>query len=343
LTRSLRWLPTVVLCLVLLLAGGVVLVDARQATPVAGTPAAGLPGVTSEVFGRTEPEEALGQELALGRVTLAPGAVIPPHEHPGTQLAAIMAGELAYTVLTNEVRLVRATVDGGAPAATEGIVAGETVALRPGDVVVEVPGAVHTARNDGDEPVEILLSTLFPIGATRTQFVGTPAPGAAATPMTGIGTGPADGGLDIAAPTAAGFVGAWIVEPTIAGQAAPAFTTFMADGTIFTSNRPVQPAVPGLTDGPIAQSLGHGAWVATGERTAAITFMFIQTDLAGTYVGTRTITGSLEMDASGTSWSGTFGFTTADAAGVEILTGEGTVRATRIVTAPVATAGTPAP
>ena len=250
LTRSLRWLPQTILGLVLLLAGGVALVGARQATPAAGAPAAGLPGVTSEVLGRTDPAEALGRELALGRVTLAPGAVIPPHEHPGTQLATIVAGELTYTVLTNEVQLARASAGGGTAAATEGIAAGETVAIRPGDVVVEVPGAIHTARNNGDEPVVILLSTLFPIGATRTQFVGTPALDAAATPLAGIGLGPADGGLDIAAANAAGFVGAWVVTPTIAGQAAPALTTFMADGTI-------------------VQSLGHGAWLASGVRPAA--------------------------------------------------------------------------
>ena len=180
-TRSLRWLPILV-GLVLLLAGSAVFVDARQATPAApDNPAAGLPGVTSEVLGRTDPASAPGQELALARVTLAPGAVIPPHEHPGTQLATIVAGELTYSVLTGEVKLTRAGAEGGTPAATGAITAGETVALRPGDVIVEVPGAIHTARNDGDETVDILLSTLFLVGEPRTIFVATPATAHAAT------------------------------------------------------------------------------------------------------------------------------------------------------------------
>ena len=177
--RSLRLLPPLLVGLaLLLLVGGAVLVDGRQATPAAeGTPAAsGLPGVTSELLGRTEAVGAPGQELALARVTIAPGAGVPPHEHPGTQLAVIVAGELTYTVLTTEVTWSRAGGGAGTPAATEAIVAGQTVLLRPGDSVVELPGAIHRARNEGDEPVVILLSTLFAAGQPRTLFVATPAP-----------------------------------------------------------------------------------------------------------------------------------------------------------------------
>ena len=48
----------------------------------------------------------------------------------------------------------------------------------------------------------------------------------------------------------------------------------------------------------------------------------------------RMVTNSLELDASGSVWSGTFGFTIADAAGVVMESGEGTVRASRIVAEP---------
>ena len=327
-----RRVPIVVVLLLTVLTGGLALADARQASPVAqATPAAALPGVTSEVLGRTAAADAPGRELALARVTVAPGATIPPHEHPGPQVASIEAGELTYTVLIDEVGLTRASGE------TEAIGAGQTVVLRAGDVVVEEPGALHTARNAGTETVVILLSTLFAAGEPRTIFVATPVAGIdGGTPAAGMAA-PVRTEGDVAG---SGFVGAWRVEPTIAGQINPALTTFTADGSVFTSNRPVQPGPPALTDGPIAQSLGHGSWEATGDRTASITFELIQTDLAGTYLGTRTIRGSLALDASGNVWTGAFAFAVADASGAVVQSGEGSVRATRIGVEP---AGTPAP
>lgn len=172
-------LVLVLAALALFLLGGQSLVGARQASPVAGaTPPSGLPGVTSDVLGRGLPPAAPGQELAIGRVTIAPGASIPTHEHPGTQVAAIVGGELTYTVLTREVALTRAGgPTAGTPAATEAILAGETVILRAGDSVVEQVGAIHMARNEGTEPVVILVSTLFETGEPRTIFVSaTPVP-----------------------------------------------------------------------------------------------------------------------------------------------------------------------
>ena len=67
-----------------------------------------LAGIASEVLGRGDPTQPLQNELALGRVVIEPGAAIPEHEHPGTQLAVIMSGELTYTVMTNEVPVARA-------------------------------------------------------------------------------------------------------------------------------------------------------------------------------------------------------------------------------------------
>ena len=164
----------VLACFVVLAGNGGRPLAARQATPPAlGTPPAGLPGVVSEVLARGLPATAAGQELAIGRVSIAPGASIPTHEHPGTQVASIVSGELTYSVLTGEVPLTRAGSDGSA----EPIRAGQTVVLRAGDAIVEQPGAIHQAHNAGTEPVVILLATLFEAGQPRTLFVaGTPIP-----------------------------------------------------------------------------------------------------------------------------------------------------------------------
>ena len=156
-----------------------------------------------------------------------------------------------------------------------------------------------------------------------------------------LGAGAYHAGRAQEAPAGAGFVGAWQVSPTIGGQTAVALTTFTADGTVFTSNRPVQPAPEGLAANVIVQSLGHGSWAATRERTADLTFVILQTDTAGAFRGTRTIRGSLELSDQGDSWSGTFSATIADAGGTEIATQVGQVEATRIAVEPMSPASTP--
>jgi hypothetical protein len=140
-----------------------------------------------------------------------------------------------------------------------------------------------------------------------------------------------------------GFIGAWRVNPTIGGQTAVALTTFNADGTVFTSNRPVQTAPAGVDLGApvIVQSLGHGSWTGTGERTADMTFVILQSDPVGAFLGTRTIRGSLELNERGDQWTGTFSATIADAVGTEFVTQVGSVEATRIVIEPIAPAMTP--
>jgi len=142
--------------------------------------------------------------------------------------------------------------------------------------------------------------------------------------------------------TGSGFVGSWRVTPTIGGEAAVALTSFSADGLILTSNRPVQPATPGLPAGTLVQSLGQGSWQATGERTADITFVILQSDLTGIFLGTRTILGSLELEPSGDAWTGTFEVTIADPSGTVVYETTGAVHAIRIAVEPPR-AGTPAP
>lgn len=138
------------------------------------------------------------------------------------------------------------------------------------------------------------------------------------------------------------FVGSWRVTPTIGGEAAVALTTINADGTMLTSNRAVQPPTPGLPAGVIVQSLGHGSWRTSGEQTADITFVILQSRPDGTFLGTRTIRGTLALDAVGDHWSGTFGVTVADPDGALVQQTTGTVQAARIgVETPPA--GTPSP
>lgn len=142
---------------------------ALQATPTAAPVV-----IANEVLGRATPVSVDNPELALGRVTIAPGAAIPPHVHPGTQIAAITQGTLTYTVYTGEVAWYHGDDPAGQP---DHIVAGQTVAVATGDALVETPGSIHRGRNDGTTPVVIYLSTLFPADSPRAILVeATPTP-----------------------------------------------------------------------------------------------------------------------------------------------------------------------
>lgn len=142
------------------------------------TPAPYGSGITSTVFANAAPVAIDDPSLALALVTVAPGAPIAAHNHPGTQIGTIAAGELTYSVLTDRVEVRRAgTAPDAAPTYVE---AGETAVLSVGDSVIEPPTSLHHAVNAGAEPVEIWLATLFPAGAPRTAYA-TPA-AVAATP-----------------------------------------------------------------------------------------------------------------------------------------------------------------
>lgn len=159
---------SVVAVAVFLLANGTAS-RALQATPTVA-PAV----IASEVLVRATPVAVDDAELALGRVTIMPGAAIPSHEHPGTQIAAVIQGTLTYTVYTSDVAWYHGADPDGRP---EPIVAGQTVDVQSGDALVETPGSIHQGRNDGAVPVVIYLSTLFPSGSPRAILAeATPTP-----------------------------------------------------------------------------------------------------------------------------------------------------------------------
>jgi quercetin dioxygenase-like cupin family protein len=140
----------------------------------AGTPVATVSAIANEVLVRASPASVADGEMALGRVTLLAGAVLPPHYHPGTQLAVIVQGTLTYTVYSGTIEIYRHDSTSAEP---EVISAGETVEVRTGDALIETPGAVHQGRNIGAMPVIIYLSTLFPADAPRAVIVdATPVP-----------------------------------------------------------------------------------------------------------------------------------------------------------------------
>jgi quercetin dioxygenase-like cupin family protein len=143
---------------------------AQHATPETVAPIA----ISSEVLGKATPVTVANPELSLSRVTVMPGAVLPVHYHPGTQIGVVVQGELTYSVFTGEVEWHR----GDDPTAEPYMIGpGETVVVLPGDALVESPESIHQGRNDGAVPLVIYLSTLFPAEAPRAIVVeATPVP-----------------------------------------------------------------------------------------------------------------------------------------------------------------------
>jgi quercetin dioxygenase-like cupin family protein len=133
-----------------------------QATPaMASSPAPVL--VTRSILVEATPVAAPDRSLQLVRYVIEPGAKLPAHTHPGTQIAWIESGELTYTVVDGEIPVQRGTAD-GVPDVTEVIVSGQTTVLKPGDAVVEHEDMVHFGENRGEVPVVILASTLLVAG-----------------------------------------------------------------------------------------------------------------------------------------------------------------------------------
>ena len=124
--------------------------------------AGGVTEVVRQVMAEASPDRAQGQLLELTRVIVPSHESLPPHTHPGPQLAFIVSGTLTYTVIDGEVTVTRA-----AGTDSQEIVAynsGDSFELREGDSISETAKMVHEAANEGDEPVIIYLSSLFPEG-----------------------------------------------------------------------------------------------------------------------------------------------------------------------------------
>jgi quercetin dioxygenase-like cupin family protein len=113
-----------------------------------------VPVVRDLLASDVDPPGASGRTLSLVRYTIAPGAQLPPHVHPGVQMASIQAGTLSYTVVTGTATVKRSS------GAIESVTGPATTTLAPGDAVIETGDMIHFGANATDAPVIILASLL---------------------------------------------------------------------------------------------------------------------------------------------------------------------------------------
>lgn len=126
-------------------------------TPAATTSTPATPAaVVREILdSQVDPPGAPGRTLTLVRYTIAPGAQLPAHVHPGIQMASIQSGTLTYTVISGTAEVRR-----GAAATPAPITGPVTTTLGPGDSVTETGDMVHYGANKTDASVVIVASLL---------------------------------------------------------------------------------------------------------------------------------------------------------------------------------------
>src|SRR3989338_1601383 len=85
--------------------------------------------------GSSLPEYPKGTpEIAVLKITIAPGAQLPLHKHTAISVGVMLSGELTVFTEKNEV-----------------------LHLKPGEALIEVVNKWHYGKNEGDIPVEILV------------------------------------------------------------------------------------------------------------------------------------------------------------------------------------------
>ena len=85
-------------------------------------------------------------QIAVARFTIAPGAQLPAHKHPFPRMAYVLSGTLIVTDVET----------------------GTETTYAEGEFVVEMVNAWHFGRNDGAEPVELLVIDLGQEGQSNT-------------------------------------------------------------------------------------------------------------------------------------------------------------------------------
>jgi mannose-6-phosphate isomerase-like protein (cupin superfamily) len=142
---------------------------AQEATPAAGA-------ITVELLGHGLPNAAPGFDLQLYRATIAPGAGIPPHTHPGGSVVYVESGTMAFTSLEGEAYLIRAGTMATPEAEGELLAHDTEVTLTAGDALFWPDEHGDEAYNVGEEPLVLLLANLYTEGEPILTLMATPTP-----------------------------------------------------------------------------------------------------------------------------------------------------------------------
>lgn len=148
---------------VVLVTASVALGRADSATPEP------TPSVLAETLASSPLTDLPGHVLLQLRVTLAPGAVVPDHIHPGNLVFSVESGTITYESVEESVPVMWAGP--GTPTANQTLLAGEDAILGAGDWLAEQRGTIHVVRNSGDAPAVLLISAVVAADEPFLQLV----------------------------------------------------------------------------------------------------------------------------------------------------------------------------
>jgi hypothetical protein len=140
------------------------------------------------------------------------------------------------------------------------------------------------------------------------------------------------------------LMGSWLVSVTLHGQEPGAalppevtsLITYFADGNVLVANAGQLPPLP--PGSGLFFTEGHGSWVATGEGSAEAIHVSLVLDQTGAFASTTTGSATVEVDATGDTYTGSLTIESTNAVGNAAGVQQATVEATRIE---VESAGTP--
>ena len=143
------------------------------------------------------------------------------------------------------------------------------------------------------------------------------------------------------------IVGAWRIIPDPPGPPL-ALILYHADGTLIFSTPSGSPAPPDAAHAVTFETPAYGVWESTGEHSVALSASLIDTDEAGTFLGTLTFHGTVQIDETGDVYRYAGVVEPADPNGNVVATFPVTTSATRIRVdharaAATPIAGTPSP
>ena len=153
-------------------------------------------------------------------------------------------------------------------------------------------------------------------------------------------------GAGQATPTAGHpLVGSWQVQVVFEGVGPVTVTnliTFGGDGTVTAASGGQLPTLPSVAGTGLMLTEGHGAWAATGERSAEASFRFLTLDQSGGISSTNTVRMAVDLDPTGYAYTGSFAMDLISPAGNPMGAGQGSLRAERIGVEPMVPTATPA-
>jgi hypothetical protein len=128
------------------------------------------------------------------------------------------------------------------------------------------------------------------------------------------------GSAQSAAPAGEEFVGTWLATVPLPSGSIVQVAAFDVDGTVVSVGPPVRAITPGDPSSLVFNSDAVGSWVSTGPKTSTITYVRLNADAQGNYLGTTTIRSNQLLSEDGESFTAQADIITRDPAGKVMAT-----------------------